>query len=278
MKGKPLVSVVVPTFNSERFLERCLRSVREQTYPNVEVIVVDNYSRDKTREIAKKYADRVVLCRAGRSKAKNVGVNLAKGDYVLFIDSDMELSRRVIEECLEAVEKDERVGGVVIPERSVGDSFWVRVRDFERSFYAGTEVESARFFKKDLVMKVGGFDEDIVFFEESTLPQKIAALGFNVKVRIKAEILHHEGDFFIWKWLKKKLHYGRSAIDYKEKYGGYALKQLNALHRLSIFLKNRKFFSKPLLMLGVIILKLLEFFSTGLGYLAGKMKNESSSN
>ena len=273
-----MVSVVIPTFNSERFLERCLRSVRGQTYPNVEVIVVDNYSRDKTREIAKKYADRVVLCRAGRSKAKNVGVNLAKGDYVLFIDSDMELSRRVIEECLEAVEKDERVGGVVIPERSVGDSFWVRVRDFERSFYAGTEVESARFFRKDLVLKVGGFDEDIVFFEESTLPQKIAALGFNVKVRIKAEILHHEGDFFIWKWLKKKLHYGRSAIDYKEKYGGYALKQLNAFHRLSIFLKNRKFFSKPLLMLGVIILKLLEFFSTGLGYLAGKMKNESSSN
>ena len=50
--SKPLVSVVVPTFNSERFLEECLRSIREQTYSNVEVIAVDNYSTDKTREIA----------------------------------------------------------------------------------------------------------------------------------------------------------------------------------------------------------------------------------
>ena len=265
MSDKPLVSVVVPTFNSERFLERCLRSVREQTYPNVEVIVVDNYSRDKTREIAKKYADRVVLCRAGRSKAKNVGVNLAKGDYVLFIDSDMELSRRVIEECLEAVEKNERVGGVVIPERSVGDSFWVRVRDFERSFYAGTEVESARFFRKDLVLKVGGFDEDVVFFEESTLPQKIAALGFNVKARVKAEILHHEEDFSLQNWLRKKFYYGKTARRYKKRYRKYASKQMSISNRILVFLKRRYFYLNPLFALGVIMLKIIETLASGLG-------------
>jgi glycosyltransferase involved in cell wall biosynthesis len=84
MKDKPLVSVVVPTFNSEGFLERCLASVRGQTYPNIEVIVVDNYSKDKTREIAKSYGVRVVLCRAGRSMARNVGADLARGQIYFF--------------------------------------------------------------------------------------------------------------------------------------------------------------------------------------------------
>jgi len=50
-----------------------------------------------------------------------------------------------------------------------------------------------------------------VFFEESTLPQKIEALGFNVRARINAEILHHEDDFSLLKWLKKKYYYGKTA-------------------------------------------------------------------
>ena len=80
----------------------------------------------------------------------------AKGKYVLFIDSDMELTERVVEECVELAERDDKIGGIIIPERSVGDGFWVRVRDFERSFYAGTVIESARFFRRDLALQVGG--------------------------------------------------------------------------------------------------------------------------
>jgi len=55
----------------------------------------------------------------------------AKGKYVLFVDSDMELSKDVVEECVELAEKNNKVGGIIIPERFVGDGFWVRVRDFE---------------------------------------------------------------------------------------------------------------------------------------------------
>jgi hypothetical protein len=115
---------------------------------------------------------------------------------------------------------------------------------------------------------VGGFDEDAVFFEESTLPQKIEGLGFNVKQRINAEVSHYETDFSLWKWLQKKFCYGKSALKYKEKFGGYASKQMSLFYRFSIFLKNKRFYSKPLLALGVIILKLLEYFSAGLGYLS----------
>lgn len=267
----PLISVVVPTFNSESFLERCLKSVKAQSYSNIEMIVVDNYSSDRTREIAENGA-KVVLCRAGRSKARNVGIGLAKGKFILSIDSDMELTSTVVEECINAITDDERIGGVIIPERSVGRSFWVKVRDFERRFYASTEVESARFFKKELVLKVKGFDEDIVYFEESTLPQKIESLGFNVEKRVSAEILHHEDSFSLWNWLKKKFHYGKTAWLYKTKYKNYASKQISISNRFFLFVKNKNFYQSPSLALGVIILKLLECLSAGLGLLTSELK------
>ncbi|MEM0007922.1 MAG: hypothetical protein QXR89_06635 [Candidatus Bathyarchaeia archaeon] len=94
-------------------------------------------------------------------------------------------------------------------------------------------------------------------------------MGYNVKARINAEILHHEENFSLWNWLEKKFYYGKSAQKYKEKFGEYASKQMSALHRFSIFLKNKRFSSKPLLALGVVVLKILEYFSAELGCLAG---------
>lgn len=272
MESNPLVSIIIPTYNSEKTINICLRSIREQTYRNIEVIVVDNYSRDKTAEVARSCGAKFFQLNAERVAAKNFGLRMAEGKYVCFIDSDMELSSRVIEECVSLMESDERIGGIVIPERSVGSSFWVKVRDFERSFYVGTRVESARFFRKDLAEKVGGFDEDIIAFEESTLPQKIERLGYNVKVRANTEILHHEEDFSLWRWIKKKFYYGKTALRYKKRFKEYAGEQMNIFYRFSIFLKSKRFYFKPLLALGVIILKVLEFSSAGLGLLKGKME------
>src|SRR5690606_28940755 len=87
---------------------------------------------------------------------------------------------------------------------SVGDGFWIRVRDFERSFYSGSKIESARFFKKQYVKDVGGFDENYVFFEESTLPQKLEKVGMSVNARISSYIMHHEENFNLRGWLRKK--------------------------------------------------------------------------
>jgi len=233
---------------------------------------VDNYSTDRTRKIAAKCGAKVFQLDAERAEAKNFGLREAVGKYVCFIDSDMELTKNVIEECVNLMEKNGKIGGITIPERSVGDCFWVKVRDFERSFYSGTKIESARFFRKDLAEKVGGFDKDIIFFEESTLPQKIEKMGYNVKARINAEILHYEENFSIWKWLKKKYYYGKTVFVYRDKYKGSSKKQMSLLYRLSLFFGNKRFYSEPLLAFGVVTLKLLEYFSTGLGFLAGKMR------
>jgi len=271
--GEPLVSIVIPTHNSEKTLPLCLESIKRQTYRNIEVIVIDNFSMDKTVETARSCGARVVQVRGERAKAKNVGLRLARGKYVLFIDSDMELTPRVVEKCVKLAESDPRIGGIIIPERSVGNNYWVRVRDFERSFYKGTPIESPRFFRKDLALKTGGFDEDIVFYEEATLPHKIEELGYNVRARINAYILHHEEDLTLRNLLRKRFYYARSMHTYLRRYRSHrhVREQVSLIHRLEIFMLNRRFWTNPTLALGVLTMKLLEYVASAIGYIAGRI-------
>ncbi|MDG6922164.1 MAG: glycosyltransferase family 2 protein [Nitrososphaerota archaeon] len=268
----PLVSVIIPTYNSARSLERCLSSINLQSLSDLEVIVVDNYSRDDTCGIAKRCNARLYSLAAERSAAKNFGIMKSKGKYILFIDADMELSNRVVEECLDYAERSREVEGVVIPERSVGGGFWVRVRDFERSFYAGTKIESPRFFRRDLVLRAGGYDESVVFYEESTLPQRIEKMGYVSRPRIKSEILHHEEEFSIVSWLRKKYYYGKSAAKYRSLYREYGITQMSFPYRLSLYIRVRRFYSGGLLAGGLLALKALEYCAAGMGYLAGPTK------
>ena len=281
MKDSPLVSVVIPTYNSEKTLAKCLESIKNQTYENTESIIVDNFSTDKTTEIAREHGANVIKIKAIRSKARNIGIKQSKGYFVLCIDSDMELTQKVVERCVETFQLDKNAGGIIVPEKSVGNNFWVKVRDFERSFYAGTEIESARFFRKDLAEKVGGYEEDVVFYEESTLPQKIEKLGHDVKLRVNSYILHNEPDFNLMIWLKKKYYYAKTLEFYSNKYKDYASRQASVFYRYSLFFKNRnwkRFLSKPLLGLGTLTLKSLEFMVSGMGYLSVKMGKDKNEN
>ncbi len=267
---EPLVSIIIPTYNSQKTLPLTLKSIQKQTYKNIETIIVDNYSQDKTKEIAEEYGAKIIQVRSERAKAKNIGLKHAKGEYVLFLDSDMELTPRVIEECVKLATSKPEIAGIIIPERSVGNSFWVKVRDFERNFYLGTPVESPRFFRKNIALQMGGFDEDVIFYEEATLPYKIEKQsGYNVRARINSYILHHEEDFSLMNWLKKKYYYGKTARVYKSRYVEFGSKQISLPYRFSIFLRNKGFWSKPHLAFGVFLLKSLEYLVSGLGYISG---------
>jgi len=83
MAKNPLVSVIIPTKNSETTIEKCLGSIRNQTYPNVEIVVVDSFSTDKIRDIVENYGARIVLVNAKRSKARNIGATRAPFPHVL---------------------------------------------------------------------------------------------------------------------------------------------------------------------------------------------------
>ncbi len=89
-----LISIIIPIYNSEKYLERCIESVLNQTYYNLQIILVDDGSVDKSYEICEQYReldDRIVVIRkphGGAGEARNVGMRILKGVYVGFVDSD----------------------------------------------------------------------------------------------------------------------------------------------------------------------------------------------
>ncbi|MBP3406922.1 MAG: glycosyltransferase family 2 protein [Kiritimatiellae bacterium] len=103
--GLPTVSIIVPTYNSEKYINTCVDSLLAQTCSNIEIIVVDDGSVDSTPEKLKKYSDdgrvRVVTQKnSGVSAARNAGVAIARGEFVSFVDSDDVMHPDYIEKCL----------------------------------------------------------------------------------------------------------------------------------------------------------------------------------
>ena len=110
MKDNPLVSVIIPVYNYDRYLGEAIESVLGQAYKHLEVIVVDDGSTDRSGEVAKSFADRGVrYCHqvhAGIGPARNKGVELARGDYIAFLDADDRWPLEKIERQLRAFESD----------------------------------------------------------------------------------------------------------------------------------------------------------------------------
>lgn len=88
----PLVSVIIPTYNREKYIARAIDSVKKQIYENIEIIVINDGSTDNTKEVLKKYKDDITLLyhrtNKGSSFARNKGLKKAQGDYIAFLDSD----------------------------------------------------------------------------------------------------------------------------------------------------------------------------------------------
>ena len=84
-------SIIIPAYNCENYISKCLESIFNQSYKNFEVIVVDDCSTDKTFEILKKYTNIKLLSTPVNSRqgtARNIGLDVCTGDYILFVDSD----------------------------------------------------------------------------------------------------------------------------------------------------------------------------------------------
>jgi glycosyltransferase involved in cell wall biosynthesis len=107
MEDKPLVSVIIPLYNAAPYISDCLESVLSQTWPNKEIIVVDDGSTDNSAEIAKGFAATgvklIVQPNSGASIARNVGLAHAKGAYIQFMDADDLLSDEKIASEMEVL-------------------------------------------------------------------------------------------------------------------------------------------------------------------------------
>jgi len=167
MAYNELVSVTIVTYNSGRFIKRCLESVLEQKYPNLEVIVVDNASTDGTVDILEQFADRCQVFynneNIGFAAAQNQAIGLSSGEWVLTLNPDVLLLKNFIKELAEAGQVDPKVGTVCgklltirasfdLPDKQLVDSTGIYFTPMLRHLDRGSqEVDNGHYLNHEYV-------------------------------------------------------------------------------------------------------------------------------
>lgn len=270
-----LVSVIITTKNEGEVIGRLIQSIKNQTFKNSEIILVDNNSTDETLDVARRMKISVYTLGPERSTQRNFGAKQAKGKYLLVLDADMELTSNVISECVKLAESDKKIGEIVIPEESVASNFWGNVKAFERSFYneKGDQLtDAARFFRKDVFFNAGGYDETITGPEDWDLPETIREMGVKVE-RIHSKIYHYERINSPFEVAYKKFYYAKLAHRYFKKHKISVISTKTIYFLRPVFYKNwKKLVQNPLMTLGLIIMLSLEQIGGAIGFLYGKIR------
>lgn len=267
--NSPLVSVVIASFDPIRTIEKCLLSLKKQTYKNIDIVVVDSLYYEKKRQnkcekVVKKYA-RYFRDGPERSIQRNRGITEAKGEYILVIDQDMYLTPKVVEDCYKELTHKNYIA-LTIPEISIGEGFWTKCIALERyvsTFLEEGKNECCRFFKKKDALAVGCYDPNIVGMEDSDFHYKMKARGEIGK--IKSYIYHDEGKTKFFSRVKKKYYYSKAFSLYLKRYPNIAVNQFFPIKKayikhLDLFIKN------PVLTLGILMLRSAEVMAGLLGW------------
>jgi len=268
----PLVSIIITTKNSAKTLNECLQSIKNQTYKNTELIVVDNNSTDQTKKLARKYTSKIFNHGPERSAQRNFGAKQALGEYLLIHDSDIYFNINSVKECVE-LSQENKCDAIILSEKSIGIGFWAKVKAYERSFYVGNDyIEAARFFKKDFFEKLGGYDENLTGPEDWDLTIRIREAGHKI-LRTELFLEHDEGFVNLFGSSKKKKYYAKDVFEkYAQKHPKIFKSQMNFLKRFPPKKLTANFIKKPLLTISMFFMKICEFSFGKIEYLKFKFK------
>lgn len=185
-----LVSVVIPVFNREEFVGAAIQSVLKQSYRHFEIIVVDDGSTDNTKDVVSSYGDAVryvYIDNSGPSVARNVGIRIAKGDYIAFLDSDDLWDSQKLKVQMKEFENDKALGalftnaryinseGSIIKESMAGKDY-VFSGNFllEVSAYRFPHASDTILLRKIVLENCGIFNESLRLAEDIDLWVRIA--------------------------------------------------------------------------------------------------------
>jgi GT2 family glycosyltransferase len=264
------VAVVVPTRDSMRTLEACLRSIRAQDVP-VQLIVVDNASTDGTYELARELADTAVRGGPERSAQRNTGVRLAAAEWILWIDADMVLPPTTVSAAL-ATAKQTGADAVAVPEVSVGAGFWTACRALERSCYVDDPgLHNPRLLRRDLLLGEGEFDPAMAGPEDTDLRLRLRLAGTRTALCPDVLIVHDEGRLTLRSILAKRVYYGRSLPAFAAKNPG-ALAGQGAGTVRALLRHRRRLARHPARTGGLLFLRAAEAAAYLVGYRQGRRR------
>jgi glycosyltransferase involved in cell wall biosynthesis len=204
-KGE-LVSIIIPTYNEEKYLPQLLKSITRQEYSPYEIIVSDNRSKDMTRQIAESYGARIVS--GGRpARGRNNGALAAKGGILLFLDSDVVLSKGFLESAVKEFQKKRltiAVAGIKAKSRKMSERMLFRTADLfikaVKSFRPYGAGCCGIMVRANTHKKIKGFNEKYTLGEDTDYIERAAKRGkFNVLdavIYVSPRRLRKEGQLY----------------------------------------------------------------------------------
>lgn len=199
----PLISIIIPTFNSmtgNKCLDRVLTSILNQTYKNWEIIVVDNYSTDETKEICGNFPVRFFELRSSRSIARNFALSKSKGEYMLFLDSDMVLPATLLEECI-ILAKDKHADCISVEDVYIGHRKsklydLARLHNIEMDLGIASDSLTDLIFYSKSVIQGERFPDNVNLGEDHIFASKIVKKKNPNIRRIKSKVIHFHNPTF----------------------------------------------------------------------------------
>lgn len=187
----PRISVIIPAYNEEKYISRCLDSLLEQTYEDFEIIAIDDGSKDKTLEILKSYEKKYKKIKVlsqehkGPGEARNFGAKKAIGEILIFVDADMEFDKDYVKNLTKPILEGKCIGTTHAYEYVANkENIWARCwGTANRSKIDENAVES-RFFRailKEELSNVGFFEPRTGYFDDSNTFKKINKKGLVVR-------------------------------------------------------------------------------------------------
>ena len=191
-----LVSIIIVTKNHSSYILRCLKSLTNQTYENIEIIIVDDNSKDNTADLIKsinspKIKYFIKTNNKGLAALRNFGINKSKGDYIFFTDSDCIPVKNWIAEGMEQLVKDEFAGveGKTIAEHQNFGASYHFVENYEGGQYQTCNIA----YKKKYLMKCNMFNEKYdLAYEDIDLAiriKKISKIFFNSNMLVLHQLV-----------------------------------------------------------------------------------------
>ena len=198
----PKISVVMPVYNAEATLEECLGKLGQSTFEDFEVVVVDDGSTDRSKEIMGRFPVRVVPSsgRVGPAAARNLGAQVATGEYLFFIDSDVMVRPNTLALLADGFARDGVDGfcGVQAAEMRHRDlvsqykNLWMRWTYLRQTGDVPLFYTTAAGIRRDAFLRVGGFDAGYGTpnVEDTAFGQKLRRLGVRVRIHPQLEVEH----------------------------------------------------------------------------------------
>jgi len=187
----PLVSFCIPTKNNEETIEDCLKSITEQNYPSIEIIIIDGYSKDKTVEIAKKYTHNIYFDDGTLGSARQKSIDKSKGPVIALFDSDIVIPHADwLNNAIQYFNYDKRVSSVwslcIAPPNSTKFQYLYqtelhrvliedRIRCNRGVFGGGNAL-----FLRSCFEEIGGINENLHWGEDFDWAVKLKARGYVV--------------------------------------------------------------------------------------------------